>query len=172
METAFNLTNITNTLLQDIAPAKAMISAVIGIRIGSMGFLIPREIYCEMLDKVPVNALPNVPPCLNGLLNFRGHLVPVFDLRVVLAEELPDNEAKKRKLCMIDRGDNAAAVWIDSFPELKDSFYLQPLKALPPLPPLLKRFVTDGFELDGQVWLNVNYEDLFKALGQQQEVKA
>lgn len=168
METAFNLTDMTNTLLQDIAPAKTMITAVIGLRIGSLGFLVSREIICEMLDKVPVNALPNVPPCLSGLLNFRGNLVPVFDLRVILAEELPDKEAKKRHLCMIDRGNNAAAVWIDSFPVLKDGFYLQPLHSLPPLPPLLQRFVTGGFEeLDGQVWLSVNYNDLFKSLGQQ-----
>lgn len=168
METAFNLTDITTTLLHDIAPTRAIAAAVVGVRIGSTGFLVPSGIYCEMLDKISVNVLPNVPPWLSGLLNFRGNLIPVFDLRVVLAEELADNDQKKRRLFVIDRGDKAAAIWIDSFPELKDSFYLQSLKVLPSLPPLLQRFVTGAFELDTQVWLDVDYERLFKALGDYQ----
>jgi twitching motility protein PilI len=172
METAFNVTDISNTLLHDISQTRAITAAVVGVRIGSLGFLVPTEIYCEMLDKVPVNALPNVPPWLSGLLNLRGNLIPVFDLRVVLEEELPDNEQKKRRLFIIDRGDKTAALWIDGFPELKDSFFLQPLKKLPVLPQKLQRFVIEGFELDDQIWLSVKYEDMFKALGQHQFISA
>lgn len=172
METDFNLTSLSNTLLHDIAPSKSMVAVVVGVKIGSIGFLVPQGVYCEMLDKISVNALPNVPPWISGLLNYRGNLVPVFDLRVVLEEELADNDQKKRRLFIIDRGDKAAAVWIDSFPELKDSFYFQPIKNPPALPQVLHRFVTEYAELDGQFWLKVNYAELFKALGQQQFVMA
>lgn len=65
----------------------------------------------------------------------------------------------------MDRGDKTVALWIDDFPEVKDRALLQPLKELPPLPPVLQHVVTDGYEQDGQVWLNLKFEDLFKALG-------
>jgi twitching motility protein PilI len=137
--------------------------AIFGIRIGSMGFLISTTIYCEILDKIQVNTLPNVHAWISGLLNLRGNLVPVFDLRIVLEEEIAS--PLKRRLFSMDRGDKTVALWIDGFPEVKDRALLQPLKELPPLPQILLRFVTDGYEQDGQIWLNVKFEDLFKALG-------
>lgn len=138
---------------------------VFGIRIGSMGFLVSIAIYCEVLDKIQVNALPNVHPWVNGILNLRGNLVPVFDLSTVL-EEVTD--LKKRRLFAIDRGNKAVALWIEGFPEIKDKALLKPLKKLPTLPPILQRFVTNGYEQNGQVWLDIKFEDLFKALGRHQ----
>jgi twitching motility protein PilI len=138
---------------------------IFGIRIGSLGFLISTANYCEVLDKVDVNALPNVHSWLSGLLNLRGNLVPVFDLLFVL-EEFPDHN--KRRLFTMGRGDKAVALWIDAFPEIKDSTLLRPLKVLPPLPQILKNFVIDGYEQDAQVWLKVKFYDLFKALGHHQ----
>ncbi|MDD5411464.1 MAG: chemotaxis protein CheW [Methylobacter sp.] len=145
---------------------QAEVETVFGIRIGSMGFLVSTAIYCEVLDKIQVNALPNVHPWLSGLLNLRGNLVPVFDLRIVLEEEAAGHI--KRRLFTIDRGDKTVALWIDGFPEVKDSTLLQQLKELPPLPQILQQFVTDGYEQDGQVWLNVKFDDLFKTLGRHQ----
>jgi len=144
-------------------PSVPQAEAIFGIRIGSMGFLVPTTIYCEILDKIQVNTLPNVHAWISGLLNLRGNLVPVFDLRIVLEEESASH--LKRRLFSMDRGDKTVALWIDGFPEVKDRASLQPLKELPPLPQILQRFVTDGYEQDGQVWLNVKFEDLFKALG-------
>jgi twitching motility protein PilI len=145
---------------------EAQIEAVFGIRIGSIGFLIPTTSYCEVLDKTQVNALPNVHPWVAGILNLRGNLAPVFDLRVVLNEAATDN--KKRRLFAIDRGDKAVALWIDGFPEIKDKISLQPLKTLPMLPEVLQPFVIGGYEQNRQVWLDIKLNDLFKALGRHQ----
>jgi twitching motility protein PilI len=145
---------------------KAKVETFFGIRIGGMGFLLPTAVYCEVLDKVQVNALPNVHPWLSGLLNLRGNLAPVFDLRLVMEEASADS--KKRRLFAVDKGEKAVALWIDSLPEIKDSASMQPLKELPVLPRILQRFVTGGFEQGGQVWLKVKFEDLFKALGRHQ----
>ena len=145
------------------------VETVFGIRIGSKGFLVSTAIYCEVLDNIQVNTLPNVHPWISGLLNLRGNLVPVFDLRIVLEEEATGH--KNRRLFTIDRGDKTVALWIDDFPEVKDSTLLQSLKELPPLPQILQHSVIDGYEQDGQVWLNVKFDDLFKALGRHQYAK-
>lgn len=141
------------------------VEPVFGIRIGSMGFLVSTSRFCEVLDKIQVNALPNVHPWVSGILNLRGNLVPVFDLRIVM-EETGDN--KKRRLFAVDRGEKAVALWIDNYPEIKNRAAMKPLKKLPTLTDILQRFVTGGYEQEGQVWLDIKFEDLFKALGRHQ----
>ena len=148
-----------------IAMPEAKLDPVFGIRIGSVGFFISTAVYCEVLDKIQVNTLPNIHPWISGILNLRGNLVPLFDLLTVF-EQPVDN--KKRRLFAIDRGEKAVALWIDGFPEIKDKATFKPLKILPTLPPIVQRFVTDGYEHDGQVWLDIKFEDLFKALGRHQ----
>jgi len=137
-----------------------------GIRIGSLGFLISTATYCEVLDKIQISSLPNVHPWISGLLNLRGNLVPVFDLHRALEEQAAD--LKKRRLFVIDRGDKAAALWIDNLPEIKTGASLLALKKLPLLPENLQRFVTKGYEQDGQIWLKLKFEDFFKLLGNHQ----
>lgn len=138
-------------------------ATMFGIRIGSVGLLVSSSIYCEVLDKTPVNPLPNVLPWLNGLLNLRGNLVPVFDLHTVLSEAAADRN--KRRLFVIGRGDKAAALWIDGLPEIKESGHLQPARKLAALPKIQQRFVSAGYEKDGQSWFHINFEDLFEDLG-------
>ena len=162
----FKAVDHSNSDLLSRPLAEVEVETVFGIRIGSMGFLVSTAIYCEVLDKIQVNALPNVHPWLSGLLNLRGNLVPVFDLRIVLEEETAGHI--QRRLFSIDRGDKTVALWIDGFPEVKDSTLLQSLKELPPLPQILQHFITGGYEQDGQIWLDVKFDDLFKALGRHQ----
>lgn len=144
---------------------EAKVEPVFGIRIGSMGILIATNRFCEVLDKIQVNALPNVHPWVSGILNLRGNLVPVFDLRLVL-EEAGDN--KKRRLFAVDRGEKAVALWIDNFPEIKNRLVMQPMKKQPKLPDIMQRFVIGSYEHEGQVWLDIKFEDLFRTLGRHQ----
>jgi twitching motility protein PilI len=146
-------------------PAEAA-ENVFGIRIGRIGLLVSSSIHCEILGKTPVNPLPNVAPWLSGLLNLRGHLVPVFDLHHVLSEETAD--PKRRLLFVIGRGDKAAAVWIDGLPEIKESGCFHPLRELAVLPNIQPRFVSAAYEEGEQSWFRINFEHLFEALGRRQ----
>lgn len=140
--------------------------AVFGIRIAGFGFLISTTTYCEVLDKVQVSQLPNVHSWISGLLNLRGNLVPVFDLQKILSDNSLGNS--KRRLFAIDRGEKAVALWIDAFPEIKDRATMQLSQTLPPMPSLIQRFITAAYQQDGQYWLDIQFEGLFKVLGQHQ----
>ena len=72
-----------------------------GFRVGSLGLLVPVDIYCEVIEQVQVNPLPNTRIWFGGLLNLRGNLVPAIDLHRLLGEETPD--PKKRRLFTIDK---------------------------------------------------------------------
>ncbi len=58
------------------------------------------------------------------------------------------------------------AFWIDGLPEIQHGFS-QPLKQLPPLPAILQHCVSSGYLRDGQIWFNVQFDELFKTLGHQ-----
>jgi twitching motility protein PilI len=135
--------------------------AFFGFNIGRLAFLISALTYCEVIEHLTVNPLPNVDAWFSGLLNLRGDLVPVIDLHVLFAEPVTTD---KRQLFVIDRGEKAMAIWIDGLPQIQN-MSASPLKQLPALPQLLERCVVSGHLYANQIWLNVQFDTLFKALG-------
>lgn len=138
--------------------------AIFGFRVGSLGFLVTSSTYCEVIEQLQVNPLPNVETWFSGLINLRGDLVPVIDLQLLLGETTTDR--KKRQLFAIGQGDKAMAFWIDGLPEIQSGF-AQPLKQLPPLPAILQHCVSGGYLHNEQIWFNVQFDALFKTLGRQ-----
>jgi twitching motility protein PilI len=133
-----------------------------GFRIGSLGFLVPADIFCEVIEQAQVNPLPNTQAWFSGLLNLRGNLVPVIDLHRFIGEAAAD--PKKRRLFTIDKSEKAVALWIDGLPEVH-GLAREPLKQLPAIPAVLAPFVTWGYVYEGQVWLNLRFGEFFQALG-------
>jgi twitching motility protein PilI len=147
-----------------IAAPATQEASIFGFRVGSLGFLVAAGTYCEVIGQMQVNSIPNTKPWFSGLLNLRGNLVPAFDLRELLGQEAADN--KKRSLFAIDRGEKTVALWIDGLPEVLGAFS-QPLEQLPPLPAVLRTCVSGGYLHRGQIWLSVQFDELFKTLGRQ-----
>ena len=136
---------------------------VFGFRVGNLGLLVASQTYCEVIEQLQVNPLPNVESWFSGLLNLRGNLVPVIDLQLLL-EETAHTEHEKRQLFAIGQGDRAMAFWIDGLPEIL-AIPEQALKQLPPIPNILQHCVTSAYFQDGQIWLQVQFDELFRALG-------
>ena len=136
---------------------------VFGFHVGSFGFLVASHTYCEVIEQLQVNPLPNVEPWFSGLLNLRGNLVPVIDLQLLLNETV-NTEQKKRQLFAIGQGDKAMAFWIDRLPAIQTITTL-PLKQFPPLPDILQHCVSSAYLQDGQFWFEVQFDELFKTLG-------
>jgi purine-binding chemotaxis protein CheW len=77
-----------------------------GIREGSMKaltlrlhdevFAIEAESVREILDLVPVTEVPNAPAYVDGLINVRGRVVPLADLRVVFGMDRPEPDEDTR----------------------------------------------------------------------------
>ena len=156
--------------LPDFAgPSKTPINQmVLGFRVGEFGFLVPVSLHCEVIEQTNANPLPKVEPWFSGLLNIRGNIVPVVDLLRFMSDT--DKPPKKRYLFAIDRAEKSMVVWIDGYPQMLTGV-LQPLDELPPLPARLARFVSNAYTLDGQIWLNVQLEQIFKTLGRQTSAK-
>lgn len=136
----------------------------LGFRVGDWRFLLPVRVHCEIIERPQVSPIPCVEPWFSGLLNIRGHIVPVVDLRLLPGEAAAAHE--KRYLFAIDRGEKTMALWIDGYPQLVSDFdkSLSPPSALPEH---LQRCVAKVYARDGQAWFKVDFEPFFKTLGYQ-----
>lgn len=151
-----------------IAEVAVLNEDVLGFRVGAWGFVLPVSIQCEVLERLQVNPIPNVEPWLSGLLNVRGQIVPVIDLRLLLGDNSPPH--KQRYLFAIDRGDKSVAIWIDGYPQLLTTTAqsCQALGSLTTLSERLQPFLVQAYRYQDQLWLQMRFDLLFKSLGQQQ----
>ena len=76
-------------------------------------FAIEAESVREILDLVPITEVPNAPAFVGGLINVRGRVVPLADLRVVFAMERPPADQDTRIVVIeVDIDGEAAIVGI------------------------------------------------------------
>lgn len=53
------------------------------LHLADEAFALPATAVREILDMVPVTRVPGAPACLDGVINVRGRIVPLADLRVL-----------------------------------------------------------------------------------------
>ena len=60
------------------------------IRLQDERFAVEAESVREILDLVPITEVPNASPFVSGLINVRGRVVPLADLRVMFDMDRPE----------------------------------------------------------------------------------
>jgi len=132
-----------------------------GFRIGSLGFLIKLGTGSEIMQVPVIWSLPGAPPWLLGLINLRGSLVPVYELRQVLGLARRET-GEKTQVMVFDQGDKAVGIMIDDFP--KPLAGLNPSPNLPQLPSVLNGHVRTGYIKDGMIWLEFDHASFFEEI--------
>jgi twitching motility protein PilI len=145
-----------------IAPVERQ-RARYGFQIGDIGLLIGQDTSSEVLERAPVYPLPKAPTWLLGLVNLRGNLVPVFDVKPLLELE-GDDAQDKRRLLILGGGDKAVGIMIDGLPQLAATN--NALSRLPPLPAALRPYVAKAYVRDNAVWLEFDHYGFFGSLGE------
>jgi twitching motility protein PilI len=132
-----------------------------GFKIGELGLLIQMGSGSEVMQMPTIWSLPGAPPWLLGLINLRGNLVPIYDLRQVLS--LGQRTAELKPLVLIfDQGEKAVGVVIDDYP--KPLTELSQLPHLPKLPTSLSGHVRKGYVKDKMIWLEFDQHSFFEQL--------
>ena len=151
-----------------VPPANMALVAVVekevaryGFKIGELGLLIQLGSGSEVMQMPTIWTLPGAPPWMLGLINLRGNLVPVFDIRQVLS--LGQRKAEIKPLVLIfDQGDKAVGIMIDDYP--KPLAALAQLPNLPQLPTALRGHVHKGYVKDEMIWLEFDQNSFFEEL--------
>jgi len=132
-----------------------------GFKIGPLGLLIQTGCGSEVMQMPTIWTLPGAPPWLLGLINLRGNLVPIYELRQVLSMDKRKSEIKQLVL-IFDQGDKAAGIVIEEFP--KPLSGLKILPNLPQLPTSLSGHVHSGYVKDETIWLEFDHASFFAEL--------
>ncbi|MBW3589785.1 MAG: chemotaxis protein CheW [Actinobacteria bacterium] len=64
--------------------SKPILSAIVIFRLGEDRYALDVEVVMEVVRMVAIAPIPEAPPWLSGVVDFRGRVVPVIDLRVRL----------------------------------------------------------------------------------------
>lgn len=132
-----------------------------GFRVGSIGLLVGQDTSSEVLERVFVYPLPKASTGLLGLVNLRGNLVPIFDIKPLL--ELDKSAASdKNRLLILGVGDKAVGILIDGLPQPAATNHA--LFRLPPLPTALRPHVAKAYIQNPDVWLEFDHNGFFGAL--------
>ena len=77
----------------------------------------------EILDLVPITEVPNAPDFVSGLINVRGRVVPLADLRVMFGMDRPEPDEDTRIVVMevdIDGEPTVAGILADKVHDVTD----------------------------------------------------
>ncbi len=129
-----------------------------GFQVGHLHFLIKASSGSEVVQHAAIFSLPGSPSHLLGLLNLRGNLVPVFDLRIALA--LEHQPQSSNLVLILDKGEQAVGIVIDGFPQPLQA--LRQVSRMPSLPANLQEHVSAAFFKDTGIWLDFNHESFFE----------
>lgn len=132
-----------------------------GFKIGTLGLLMQLGVGSEVMQLPAIWTLPGAPPWLLGLINLRGNLVPVFEMRLLLGME--QRAADEKALVLVfDQGDKAVGIMIEDFPRPLSE--LNPLPNLPQLPTALSGHVRMGYVKDASIWLEFDHRSFFEEI--------
>ena len=157
---ALNRLSLPETTVSDPLASAASPQLRYGFRIGDIGLLIQPYTHSETLERASVYPIPNTVEWLKGLINLRGNLVPLFDLKTLL--EMQGEVREKPMIIILDEGDRTVGIEIDGLPQAPDLG--RGLQRLPPLPTVLRDFATAAYVEDGLVWLEFDHRGFFEAL--------
>lgn len=156
------------TLAQCETPADSVLVAAVrkeivryGVNIAEWGLLIQQGTDSEVMQTPAIWTLPGAPPWMLGLINLRGNLVPIYELRPLL--DLAKRKLESKPLVLIfDQGDRAVGILIDDYPEPLSA--LHPLPNLPQLPASLSGHVHKAYVKDEMIWLEFDHHSFFEKL--------
>ena len=90
---------------------------IVGFRIGQETFALPISLVHEIVRLPEIAAIPHAPDYVEGVMNLRGRIVPVIDLRRRLGEAAVENSRKNRVL-VVDVEGRAVGLLVDSASEV------------------------------------------------------
>ncbi|MBD8065812.1 chemotaxis protein CheW [Devosia sp. PTR5] len=93
------------------------------IRLQDELFAVEASQVREILDLVPITEVPNALPFVGGLINVRGRVVPLADLRVMFGMQRPEPDQDTRIVVMeviIDGEPTIAGILADKVHDVTD----------------------------------------------------
>ena len=149
--------------LSDTANGSARVQRY-GFRIGGCRFVHDLSLPVELIELPQCYELPNSTEWFSGLINLRGNLIPVFDLKSLLGGTGPPGG--RQMLLVIGSGERAAALIIDGTPDHISLDAGSRIDEPDHVPEILRDHLHGAYQYAGEIWYQTNYEGVFEFLAQ------
>ncbi|HID56815.1 TPA: purine-binding chemotaxis protein CheW [Candidatus Poribacteria bacterium] len=117
----------------------------------------------EIVRMQPITRLPNVPDFIEGVINLRGEIIPVIDLRKRLG--MPPGETdKKNRIMVVELGDKRVGLAVDAVSRVL-KVNEDEIEPPPEAVKLNSRYITGIAKLDGDFMLILDLEGLISMGG-------
>jgi purine-binding chemotaxis protein CheW len=80
----------------------AQLQQIVGFRIGKENFGVPIAIVREIVRMMEITVVPDAPSYIEGVINLRGKVIPVVDLRKRFAEEIQPHRRNRILIAELD----------------------------------------------------------------------
>lgn len=90
---------------------------VVGFRIGRETFGLPIAIVREIVRVPEITSVPNAPEYIEGVINLRGRIIPVVDLRKRFGDASPEPN-KKNRIVVVEMGNRTIGLLVQSASEV------------------------------------------------------
>ena len=133
-----------------------------GFRAGDIGLIMDEVLGSEIVNKILTCAIPATPSWFQGVVNIRGNIVPVFDLKMIFNS---DEKTDLQQLLIIGKEDKAAGILIDDLPRALHDLETTADYLSPPSP--LNECISKVYKQNDEIWYELNFNDFFAELGKQ-----
>jgi purine-binding chemotaxis protein CheW len=80
----------------------AKVQQIVGFRVGKENFGVPIAIVREIVPRMDITEVPDSPAYIEGVINLRGKIIPVVDLRKRFAEPVESNRRNRILVAELD----------------------------------------------------------------------
>jgi len=90
---------------------------VVGFRIGRETFGLPISMVREIVRVPEITSVPNAPDYIEGVINLRGRIIPILDLRKRFGVDSSERD-KKNRIVVVELGARAIGLMVNSASEV------------------------------------------------------
>ncbi len=90
---------------------------LVGFRVGGETFAVPIGLVHEIVRVPEITAVPEAPGCVEGVINLRGKIIPVVDLRKRFGEA-PASRGKKNRILVAEVEGKLVGLMVDAASEV------------------------------------------------------
>lgn len=121
---------------------------------GGLLFGAAADYVVEIITNHPITSLPLVPPYVRGIINLRGQIIPIVDIRLLLGQE----QAEQECIIILNINDTLVGVLVDTVQRMIDV----PVNSILPAPAHDQQKLVSGMTSlpDGQTMLVFNCPQL------------